>query len=90
MLALRIKGVEGETFNIATGVATTINQLASALLEITNKSCLKVVHSKPRKGDVKHSVGDISKAKKTLHYNAKFSLKEVLKGLVKGYGISSL
>jgi hypothetical protein len=30
MLALRIKGVEGETFNIATGVATTINQLIMA------------------------------------------------------------
>ncbi len=82
MLALRIKGVEGETFNIATGVAITINQLASTLLEITNKSCLKVVHSKPRKGDVKHSVGDISKAQKKLHYSVKFSLREGLKELV--------
>jgi len=87
MLALRVKGVEGETFNIATGVATTINQLASTLLEITNKSCLKVVHSKPRKGDVKHSVGDNSKAKKKLQYNVKFSLKEGLKELVDSYGI---
>jgi UDP-glucose 4-epimerase len=87
MSALRIKGVEGETFNIATGVATTINQLASTLLEITNKSCLKVVHSKPRKGDVKHSVGDISKAQKKLHYNVKFSLKEGLKELVDSYNI---
>jgi len=87
MLALRIKGVEGEIFNIATGVATTINQLASTLLEITNKSCLKVVHSKPRKGDVKHSVGDNSKAKKELQYNVKFSLREGLKELVDDYGI---
>jgi len=88
MLALRIKGVEGESFNIATGVATTINHLASTLLEITNKSCLKIVHSKPRKGDVKHSVGDTSKAKKKLHYNVKFSLKEGLKELVENYGVS--
>jgi UDP-glucose 4-epimerase len=87
MLALKIKGVEGETFNIATGVATTINQLAATLLEITNKSCLKVVHSKPRKGDIKHSVGDNSKAKKKLRYNVKFSLKEGLKELVDSYGI---
>jgi nucleoside-diphosphate-sugar epimerase len=49
---------------------------------------LKVVHSKPRKGDVKHSVGDISKAKKKLHYNVKFSLKEGLKELVESYGVS--
>lgn len=82
MLTLRVKGVEGETFNIATGIATTINQLASTLLEITNKSCLKIVHSKPRKGDIKHSVGDISKAQKKLHYSVKFSLKEGLKELV--------
>jgi UDP-glucose 4-epimerase len=87
MLALKVKGVEGETFNIATGIGTTINQLANMLLEITNKSCMKVVYSKPRKGDVKHSVGDISKAKEKLHYSVKFSLKEGLKEIVENYNI---
>jgi UDP-glucose 4-epimerase len=59
MLALKNGGIAGETFNIGTGVATTINQLANMLLEVTNKTHLKIMHSKPRKGDIKHSVADI-------------------------------
>lgn len=38
MLALRTKGIAGETFNVGTGRATTINQLADMLLEVTNKT----------------------------------------------------
>jgi len=87
ILALKNEGVAGETFNIATGVATTINQLANVLLEATNKTQLKTVHSEPRKGDIKHSAADISKAIKKLHYNSKISLREGLKKLTKSYGI---
>jgi UDP-glucose 4-epimerase len=86
MLALKNRSAVG-VFNVATGIATTINQLANTLLGITNKSRLKVVHSKPRKGDIKHSVGDLSKAQERLHYNVKFSLKEGLRELVESYGI---
>ena len=87
ILALKNEGVAGETFNIATGVATTINQLANVLLEATNKTQLKTVHSEPRKGDIKHSAADISKAIKKLHYNSKISLREGLEKLTKSYGI---
>jgi len=83
MLALKNKGMAGETFNIATGIATTINQLANVLLRITRKTHLKMVHSEPRKGDIKHSFADISKAKKRLHYDPKVLLKEGLKELTK-------
>jgi UDP-glucose 4-epimerase len=87
MLALRTKGIAGETFNVGIGRATTINQLADMLLEVTNKTCLKVKHSKPTKGDIKHSVADISKAKIKLHYYPKVSLKERLKDLTKSFGM---
>lgn len=43
MLALKGEGIAGETFNIEMGVATTINQLASTLLEVANKTHLKMV-----------------------------------------------
>jgi len=89
MLALKNEGVVGETFNVATGVATTINQLAGVLLKTTNKTHLKTVHSKPRKGDIKHSVADISKAKGKLHYDPKVLLKDGLEELTKSYGIRS-
>ena len=87
MLALKNKGVVGETFNIATGVATTINQLANVLLEAANKTHLKMVHSEPRKGDIEHSVADISKARRKLHYDPKVLLKDGLEELAKSYSI---
>lgn len=86
MLALDTKRIAGEAFNIGTGKATTINQLADTLLQVINKTRLKVMHSKPLKGDIKHSVADISKAKTKLHYYPKISLKEGLKDLTKSFG----
>ena len=87
ILALGTKGIAGEAFNIGTGMSSTINQLADMLLEVTNKTCLKVTHSKPAKGDIKHSVADISKAKTKMHYYPKISLEEGLKDLTKSFGI---
>jgi len=83
ILALKNGGVAGETFNIGTGVATTINQLANILLKVADKKHLKLDHSKPRKGDIKHSVADISKARAQLGYNPEVSLKEGMTGLIK-------
>jgi UDP-glucose 4-epimerase len=37
LLTLKCKNIAGEVFNIGTGVATSINQLANMLLEIANK-----------------------------------------------------
>lgn len=87
ILALKKEDAAGETFNIGTGVATKINQLASALLEITKKTHLKLKHSKPREGDINHSFADISKARKKLHYDPKVSLKEGLEELTKNYSM---
>lgn len=83
MLALKNGGIAGETFNIGTGEATTINQLASVLLEITDKTYLEITRSKPREGDIRHSVADISKARKKLGYSPKISLKDGLKRLLR-------
>jgi UDP-glucose 4-epimerase len=82
MLALKNEGVVGEVFNVGTGVATTINKLANVLLKTTNKTHLKMVHSEPRKGDIKHSVADISKARGKLHYDPKVLLKDGLEELL--------
>jgi len=89
MLALKNRGIAGKTFNVGTGIATTINQLANMLLEIGNKTHLKLVHSKPRKGDIKRSVADISRAKRKLHYKPKVLLKDGLKALTKSHGIQT-
>lgn len=83
MLALRTEQIAGETLNIGTGIAATINQLADMLLEVTNKTDLKVIHARPKKGEIKHSVADISKAKMKLGYYPKVSLKNGLKDLTR-------
>jgi len=90
MLALTNKSAVGEVFNVATGVSTTINQLAKMLQEITGKLDLKPVYTNPRPGDIRHSFADISKAKKVLGYHPKVSLGEGLAHLVKWYTKRSL
>lgn len=89
MLALKNGKIIGETYNIATGVATTINQLAKILMEITNKTELRLVRAEPRKGDIKHSVADISKARRELRYKPRISLEEGLKDLAKSLEMRS-
>jgi UDP-glucose 4-epimerase len=83
LLALKGGKIAGEVFNIGTGVATSINQLATTLLEITNKRDLEILHRKARKGDIRHSVADISKARKKLCYSPTILLKNGLKMLLK-------
>jgi len=85
VLALKCEGVRlaGEIFNIGTGVATSINQLANALLEVTNKTRLKIMHSEAREGDIRHSVADTSKARDKLGYKPIVLLKDGLGKLLR-------
>lgn len=69
MLALESRAATGEAFNIASGTATTIHRLAKILMRITNNEHLKPIFTKRRAGDIKHCVGDISKAKRLLGFN---------------------
>jgi len=66
------------SYNIAGGKQITLNDLADLILKITGSSS-KIIHSAPRKGDVKHSLADISKAKKELHWQPKYTLEQGLK-----------
>jgi UDP-glucose 4-epimerase len=54
-------------FNVATGVETTIEDLAMKLISIANQDS-KPSHAPPREGDIRRSVGDITKAKALLNY----------------------
>ncbi len=50
-----------------------------------DKTDLKPVHAEPRPGDIKHSYGDINKAKRNLEYTPKVQLEEGLSELVEWY-----
>ena len=85
MLALSKRKAVGEVFNISTGEATTINKLTETIQKIMDKTSFKPVHVEPRPGDIKHSYGDISKARRNLEYEPKVQLEKGLNELVKWY-----
>ncbi len=82
-IVLSVKSdVGGETFQIATYRETTVNEIASKIKEIVEKTLFKqlqIVYSKPRLGDVERNYSDISKAKMLLGFEPKFTLDEGLK-----------
>lgn len=85
MLALSAQKAVGEVFNVATGVATSVNKLAEIIQEIMDKTNLAPVYANPRPGDIKHSYAAISKARKILRYNPRVQLEKGLADLVKWY-----
>jgi nucleoside-diphosphate-sugar epimerase len=74
--------VDGEVLNIATGRSTSIRALAELIIKLAGKK-LGLEYAEARPGDIKHSVADISKAKKLLGWKPKYTLSSGLKKLVK-------
>ncbi|MFL5808397.1 MAG: SDR family oxidoreductase [Flavisolibacter sp.] len=73
-----------QVYNIAFGERTSLNQLFEMIKEIGG-SDLAPKYGPERKGDVKHSLADISKAKKLLGYNPPFNIREGLKEAFEWY-----
>jgi len=72
------ESITGESINIACNQRYSINQLWNTLTRITAKRLEPLfLDSKP--GDIRHSLADISKAKKLLGYEVKIDFEEGLK-----------
>ncbi|MFB0561243.1 MAG: NAD-dependent epimerase/dehydratase family protein [Candidatus Lokiarchaeia archaeon] len=82
ILAAESEKAIGQIFNVATGKATTINEIASELIQITGNK-IEPVYINTHKEDIKHSVADISKIQKTLSYKPKTTLTQGLKNMIK-------
>ncbi|MHC1605393.1 MAG: SDR family oxidoreductase [Candidatus Methanofastidiosia archaeon] len=66
-------------YNIAGGgKGTTVNELADIIMELVGKIIVPI-HEKERPGDVKHSLADITKARKAFDYMPKYSIEKGLK-----------
>ena len=76
--AAEAKEASGKVINIANGERITLNQLLAELKELTGKQDVKAVYFEPRVGDVRHSLADISMARKLLGYQSKVDLREGL------------
>ncbi len=85
LLALEAKGVGGEIFNLAMGRKCSVNELFLKLREVIGAENIEPSYAPARKGDVVHSLADISKAKKLLGYEAKVPFEEGLRRTVDWY-----
>jgi UDP-glucose 4-epimerase len=70
-------------FNIGSGSRIDLNFLAKTLSAVTGVD-LTPSHEKPRSGDIRDSASDITLARNTLGYEAKYSLAEGLAEIIRG------
>jgi UDP-glucose 4-epimerase len=80
-LALNNRAAEGQVFNIGTGNAVSIEELARTLLDAAH-SDVRINHEASRLGDIKHSCADISKAKRTFGFAPNVRLSDGLAALI--------
>ncbi len=82
ILALKKKNIGGKIFNIACGRSVSLNELVELMNKILGKN-IKPIYGIPRKGDIRHSLADISKSKKLLGYRVKYPLEDGLRKTTK-------
>ena len=64
-------------FNVGRGESVSLNQLARMVLDLMDKD-LEPVYREPRPGDIRHSLGDISRARNLLGYQPSNPLRHGL------------
>lgn len=69
--------VVGEVFNIGGGSRISIKEVLGIINELFGRK-LKIAYLSEKKGDVRHTSADISKAKNILKYNPRVKIKEGL------------
>jgi UDP-glucose 4-epimerase len=84
LLAARVKRTKGEVANIACGEAVTVNAIIDTINSIVGKS-IKPIYVPSRPGDVKHSLADITIAKKLLGFKPVILFKEGLAKAIEWY-----
>ena len=83
LLVAESRRANGRVFNVATGKQTSILELAMKIIEITGTTS-SIIFDKPRPGDIRHSLADISEIRK-LGFEPEFSLEDGLKKTVEWY-----
>ena len=78
VLALTRPTREGEVYNVGAGNKITITELAEEVLRLAGKSYLEPIHEPERKGDIRESYADITKARRDLGFEPKFTIREGL------------
>lgn len=80
---------DGRVFNIASGQAVTLNGLLAMVAELTGGD-IHAIHEPGRPGDIRHSLADITNARKTLGYVIDVPLKAGLTQTASAYPLQAL
>lgn len=81
---LCVKSLKGEVFNISSGKAYTLKEVRSLIEETTGRK-LDLEKRPERIGDVKHTLSDISKARRVLGFKPKTTFEDGLVATVKWF-----
>jgi len=84
LLAASAKETHGETVNIACGQAVTINEIIDMINKLLGKN-VKPTYTDPRPGDVKHSLADITAARKLIGFEPAVPFAEGLELAIDWY-----
>jgi UDP-glucose 4-epimerase len=84
LAAVSAPGVAGGVFNVACGVAISLNDVVKLLGELVGHA-VPITYAPGRVGDVKHSLADITAARAQLGYRGAISFTEGLKRTIAWY-----
>jgi UDP-glucose 4-epimerase len=79
ILAMKKKKIGHEIFNVGTGRATTLNELVKILNKILGKNIKPLYVKNPVKNYIYTQLADITKIKKMLGYQPRYSLEDGIK-----------
>ncbi len=74
---------DGKTFNVANGIATSINEIAEKIIKQTGSKST-IIYEKERSGDIKHSVADITEISK-IGFKPEYDMNKGLKNTIEWY-----
>ncbi len=84
-LAAKVKETHGEAINISTKSAVTVNTVVNTIRKLLKKENIKPIYAPPRAGDIKHSLADVSLAKKVIGYEPFVSFEEGIAKAIEWY-----
>ena len=75
VLALEKKEANHQIFNVGSGVATTVSEVANTLKKLYDSNVNINISGKYRLGDIRHNYADLSKIRNVLGFHHKFNFR---------------
>lgn len=77
-------GLSPDTYNIGTGISTSVNDLAGIMLKITGSNNI-IVHREQKTGDIRFARTSIQRARECMDFECKTSLEDGIKKYWNGF-----